>query len=158
MKYRQLTKEQFESLHSEFAHFLASQSIDVNEWNQIKKEKPQVAEEEMNVFSDIVWDDVLKRTAYLEHFSSNTINLFKCEETRIYRIVIKVTTESINLTEKEGYQWLLKNTKDPSVEILQGNKEYRDERNSEIFDLIEKGSCISKGELFEYIKKLITIT
>ena len=58
MKYRQLTKEQFESLHEEFARFLASQSIDVKEWNQIKEEKPHVAEEEMNVFSDVVWDDV----------------------------------------------------------------------------------------------------
>ena len=40
MKYRQLTKEQFEGLHEEFAHFLATQSIDAKEWNQIKKEKP----------------------------------------------------------------------------------------------------------------------
>ena len=44
MKYRQLTKEQFESLHQEFAQFLATQSIDVIEWNQLKKEKPNVAE------------------------------------------------------------------------------------------------------------------
>ncbi|CAM1368839.1 DUF6495 family protein [Tenacibaculum xiamenense] len=156
MKYRQLTKEQFESLHDEFAHFLASQSIDVNEWNQIKKEKPHVAEEEMNVFSDIVWDDVLKRTEYLEHFSSNIINLFKCDEEKIHRIVIQTTNNSINFMEKEGYQWLLKNTQDSSVEILQGNKLYQAERNPEIFDLIEKGSNISKGELFEYFKGLIT--
>ncbi len=155
MKYRQLTKEQFESLHQEFAHFLATQSIDVNEWNQIKQEKPNVAEEEMNIFSDIVWDDVLTRTEYLEHFSSNIINLFKCEETKIHRIVVQINNNSINLMEKEGYQWLLKNAQDPSVEILQGNKVYQSERNAEIFDLIEKGSNISKGELFEYFKNLI---
>jgi hypothetical protein len=68
MKYRQLTKEQFEGLHEEFAHFLATQSIDAKEWTQIKKEKPTVAEDEMNVFSDVVWDDVLTKTAYIEHF------------------------------------------------------------------------------------------
>ena len=45
MKYRQLTKEQFESLHEEFARFLASQKIDANEWKTIKKEKPHVADE-----------------------------------------------------------------------------------------------------------------
>jgi len=65
MKYRQLTKEQFESLHEEFAQFLATQSIDAKEWNQIKKSKPQVAEDEMNIFSDVVWDDVLTKTAYI---------------------------------------------------------------------------------------------
>ena len=42
MKYRQLTKEQFENLHQEFARFLASQSIDVKEWSEIKKEKPSL--------------------------------------------------------------------------------------------------------------------
>ncbi|HAO14351.1 MAG TPA: hypothetical protein DDE71_02115 [Tenacibaculum sp.] len=156
MKYRQLTKEQFESLHKEFARFLASQSIDASEWDQIKQEKPHVAEEEMNIFSDIVWDDVLKRTEYLEHFSSNSINLFKCEEKKIYRIVIQINNDSINLMENKDYQWLLKNALDPSIDILQGNKIYQRGRNIEIFDLIEKGSNISKGELYEYFKGLIT--
>ena len=31
MKYRQLTKEQFESLHEEFAQFLATQSAKINQ-------------------------------------------------------------------------------------------------------------------------------
>ena len=54
MKYRQLTKEQFENLCQEFARFLATQSIDSKEWDQIKKNKPKVAEDEMNVFSDVL--------------------------------------------------------------------------------------------------------
>ena len=74
MKYRQLTKEQFESLHQEFAQFLATQSIDVKEWTTIKAENPKLAEEEMNLFSDVVWEDVLTRTKFLEHFSPKTIN------------------------------------------------------------------------------------
>ena len=154
MKYRQLTKEQFENLHKEFAHFLASQSIDVKEWNEIKKDKPQIAEEEMNVFSDIVWDDVLTKTAYLEHFSNKTVNLFKCKEETIHRIVIQIEKE-INVLEKEGYEWLLKNPKDNAIEYLTGTKKYEQERNLEIFDLIEKGSTISRGELFEYFNRLI---
>jgi len=44
MKYRQLTKEQFEELHLEFATFLAAQQIDVKEWETIKKDTPAVAE------------------------------------------------------------------------------------------------------------------
>ena len=76
MKYRLLTKEQFESLHQEFAIFLASQSIDVKEWDEIKTQKPEVALEEMKVFSDIVWEDVLTKTTYLEHFSETSANFF----------------------------------------------------------------------------------
>ncbi len=155
MKYRQLTKEQFESLHEEFARFLASQSIDVNEWNLIKKEKPNVAEEEMNVFSDVVWDDVLTKTNYVEHFSKTSVNLFKCSADEIHRIAIKVNWD-INLLEQKGFEWLMKNPMDNTVEIFKGSKPYNSERNTEIFDLIEKGSSISKGEIFEYFNQLIS--
>ncbi len=153
MKYRQLTKEQFEGLHEEFARFLASQNIDKKEWDELKKEKPHVAEDEMNVFSDVVWDDVLTKTAYLEHFSPNLVNLFKCEEKEIHRIVIKIEKE-INVIEQEGFEWLLKNPNDEAIEFLRGSKAYQEERNVELFDLIEKGSTISKGELYEYFDRL----
>jgi hypothetical protein len=155
MKYRQLTKEQFESLHKEFALFLATQSIDVKEWNQIKSEQPQVAEEEMNLFSDVVWDDVLSKTNYVEHFSETTANLFKCDKSEVHRIAIKINWD-INLLKQEGFEWLMKNPMDNSVDILKGSKKYQSERNLEIFDLIEKGSTISKGEIFEYFNSLIS--
>jgi carboxylesterase type B len=155
MKYRQLTKEQFESLHEEFALFLATQSIDVKEWNQLKKEKPQVAEDEMNVFSDVVWDDVLTKTSYLEHFSKQSVNLFKCDKEEIHRIFVKINKD-INLLEQEGFEWLLSNPTDDAVEYFNGTKKYTSERNLEIFDLIEKGSSIAKGELHEYFNRLIT--
>ena len=154
MKYRQLTKEQFESLHEDFSRFLATQSIDVIEWDQIKKEKPKVAEEEMNVFSEVVWDDVLTETNYIEHFSKTSVNLFKCDEKEIHRIAIKISWD-INLLEQKGFEWLMKNPMDNSVEIFKGSKPYNSERNIEIFDLIEKGSSISKGEIFQYFNQLI---
>lgn len=154
MKYRQLTKEQFENLHEEFAKFLASQQIDVNEWNDIKKNKPHVAEEEMNIFSDLVWEDVLSKAKYLEHFSKDTINLFKCNEDDIQRIVVKVNKE-INLLEDEGYQWLINNSQDNTIDFFQGTKKYSDKKNTEIFNLIEQGSILSKGILFEYFHKII---
>jgi hypothetical protein len=155
MKYRQLTKEQFISLHEEFARFLASQSIDVKEWNQIKKEKPTVAEDEMNVFSDVVWDDVLSKTSYVEHFSETTANLFKCDEKEVHRIAIKINWD-INLLKQEGFEWLMQNPMDNSVDVFKGSKAYQSERNLEIFDLIEKGSSISKGEIFEYFNSLVS--
>ena len=154
MKYRQLTKEQFESLPEEFAHFLASQSIDVKEWNEIKKDKPSVAEDEMNVFSDVVWDDVLSKTNYVEHFSKTSVNLFKCDAEEMHRIAIKITWD-INLLEQQGFEWLMNNPIDNSVEIFKGSKPYNSERNLEIFDLIEKGSSISKGEIFDYFNNII---
>lgn len=156
MKYRQLTKEQFEELHLEFATFLAAQQIDVKEWETIKKDTPEVAEEEMNVFSDVVWDRVLLKANYLEHFSENSINLFRCDTECTHRIVVKVHKEGINLLNPEDYNWFVDNSQDKTIDYFKGQKPYVKERNVEIFDLIEKGSVVSKGDLFEAVFKLIS--
>ena len=156
MKYRQLTKEQFEELHEEFAKFLATQHIDVVEWKEIKKSKPEVAEEEMNLFSDMVWEGVLKQVNYLEHFSSDNLNIFRCDAEQIQRIVVTVTKDNFDFLKDKDYKWFVENTKDDSIEFFKGQKPYLKERNSEIFDLIEKGSVISKGALFEGVSKLIS--
>ena len=156
MKYRQLTKEQFEELHLEFATFLAAQQIDVNEWNDIKENKPKVAEEEMNLFSDVVWDKVMQKANYLEHFSENSINLFRCDAEQIHRVVVKVNKKGINLLNTDDYDWFIDNSQDESIEYFKGQKPYTKERNLEVFDLIEKGSVVSDGKLYEAVFKLIS--
>ena len=156
MKYRQLTKEQFEELHIEFAKFLATQQIDVAEWKEIKQSKPEIAEEEMNLFSDVVWEGVLSKVNYLEHFSTNAINLFKCDKEHIQRIVITISKKNFDFLNKADYQWFIDNSKDDSIEYFKGQKPYLKDRNGEVFDLIEKGSAISKGELFEGMVEIIS--
>lgn len=155
MKYRQLTKEQFEELHQEFATFLSTQQIDTKEWSEIKKSKPEVAEEEMNLFSDLVWEKVLSNTNYLEHFSSNSINLFRCDKEEIHRIVVKVSKTDFDFLNKEDYNWFVDNSKNDAIDYFKGQKPYLKERNIEVFDLIEKGSVISKGDLYEAVFKII---
>ncbi|NOQ92709.1 MAG: hypothetical protein GQ552_08340 [Flavobacteriaceae bacterium] len=156
MKYTQLTKEQFEELHEEFAVFLAAQSIDVKEWNTIKKDKPELADKELNIFSDFVWEKVLDKANYLEHFSRDTLNLFKCNKNDMQRVVVKVKKEGINLLDEKDFNWFLDNSKDALIEYLKGNKTYSKERNSDIFELIQQGAVVSKGELFEGVLKIIS--
>lgn len=155
MKYRQLTKEQFEELHEEFALFLASQKIDVKEWKALKADKPEVAEEEMNVFSDVVWDDVLTKTEFIEHYSKGSINLFKCQNTLIERILVKTTNPDVDFLTKAGLEWLSTNAGDSSLEYFYAHKNYAKERNVELFDLIEKGGIMTKGYLYNSIAEVI---
>ena len=155
MKYRQLTKEQFIELHKEFAIFLASQQIDVKEWEKIKQEKPLIAEEEMGIFSDLVWENVLSKTEYLEHISENHINIFKCEADNIVRIYIKLNDENKSFLKTEDFQWFLKNPLEKQIEYFKAEKKYTKARNTELFELIEMGSQISKGALFNEISQLI---
>lgn len=156
MKYARLTKEQFEELHPEFINFLASQSIDKSEWDTIKENQPEVAEQELDVFSDLIWEGVLSRAEYLEHFSKNHIFLFQCFDTYVESIVLKSLVSETDFLTKEGLQWLSDNMFTETIEMKVGKKQFAEDRNSAIFELIQQGSFLSDGQLYQQINAIIT--
>ena len=106
MKYTRLTKEQLEELNQEFINFLATQSITAEEWKDIKEQKPKVAEEELDVFSDLVWEGVLSKVEYLENIAPQHMYLFKVDGLQLRLIGLKIKSDNIDLTTKEGFGWL----------------------------------------------------
>jgi len=157
MKYRRLTKEQLEELHPEFINFLATQTITAAEWDDIKANKPEVAEQEIDIFSDLVWEGVLTKAKYLEHISPQTMNLFHLQEKEISLISVMVGDELIDITTKEGYAWLQKNLMDDTVKLFTAVKKYSDDPNGDKFKLIEQGAIITKGDLFNYFDDLMEL-
>lgn len=155
MKYTRLTKEQFEELHMEFARFLASQSITEEEWEKIKREKPEIADEELDIFSDLIWEGTLSNITYLENWSENQVYLFFFGESQIKLIAVKTTNKNIDFTTQEGIDWLEKNIGEDTVEIYEGTKEYTLEKNLEIFNFIKQGAIISNGEFYKNLKELL---
>lgn len=155
MKYTRLTKEQLEELQQEFINFLATQSITAAEWEEIKKLKPEVAEEELDVFSDLIWEGVLDKVTHLEHFSPNQMFLFHITQVEIHLIGIKIDNEAIDITTRQGYQWLQKNLMDDAVNLYTSSKPLTDDRNKDIFALIQQGASITKGDLFTYFDRIV---
>ena len=154
MKYTRLTKEQFEELHQEFINFLSTQTITSDEWKTIKENTPEVAEQELDVFSDLVWEGVLSKVTYLEHISPQQMHLFHLNKDEMHVLALKLKNE-IDLTTKEGFNWLRENLLDDAVEFLQAKKEYSKDRHLDKFKLIQQGAVITKGELFKYFNKLV---
>jgi hypothetical protein len=141
MKYTRLTKEQFEELNQEFS--------------TIKADKPEVAEQELDVFSDLVWEGVLTRAEYLEHFSKNHIFLFQSFDTHVQSIVLKSLVPEVDFLTKEGLQWLSDNMFTETIEMKVGKKEFTEERNTSIFALIQQGAFLSDGQLYKQINSII---
>ncbi|WP_116769292.1 DUF6495 family protein [Maribacter litoralis] len=155
MKYTRLTKEQLEELHPEFINFLATQSITGDEWEDIKKNKPKVAEEELDVFSDLVWEGVLAKVSYLENISNNQMHLFHLTEKEMKLISVKVMNPEIDLTTTVGFDWFKRNWQSDFVEYLTAAKAYTDDKNVDKFLLIQQGAVITKGELYQWFEKVI---
>ena len=155
MKYERLTKEQFEELHQEFINFLAAQTITKEEWDRIKTENPKVAEQELDVFSDLIWEGVLNNSQFLEHFSKEYIFLFKCELNKVFSIVIHSLVKETDFTTQQGLVWLSDHIFTDEVEIQLGTKTITDERNTFLFDIIKQGAIISDGYIYNQIDNIL---
>ena len=82
--------------------------------------------------------------------------LFHLGEYEMKLIAVKILTEAIDITTKEGFSWLQKNYASDEVEILTANKTYSEDRNADKFALIQQGSNITKGQLFQWFEALVS--
>lgn len=155
MKYRRLTSEQLNEMHNEFAKFLATQKIDADKWQEIKDTNPELVQEQLDLFSDLVWEKVLNNTKYIDHIEAKQLDLFRANPETINRIVIKSDKPDFDFRKKEDYQWFIDHSTDKSFTYLKGEKPYTKDRNAELFDMLLKGSYISDGKLFESVTKII---
>jgi hypothetical protein len=155
MKYSRLTKEQFDSLEQEFINFLATQSITASEWQLIKKNQPEVAEQELDVFSDLVWEGVLSKATYLENISEKQLFLFKIGDTRMNLIVLKVAKLDVDISTSEGYKWLQENFASDDVEFFTATKDFSEDKKLDVFSLVKQGAVITKGTLYKFFEEII---
>ena len=155
MKYTRLTKEQLEELHQEFINFLATQSITGEEWKKLKEDTPEVAEDEIDVFSDLIWEGVLTKVSYLENISAQQMHLFSLEEKEMKLISVKVRNPDVDLTTSLGFNWFKKNWQSDFVDYLTASKAYTEDKNLDKFALIKQGATITKGDLYHWFAKII---
>ena len=154
MKYRRLTHDELAELETEFVRFLATNSIPADDWLKMKENEPQKVNELINVFSDTVFESILKKVAYLEHRSPRDLRLFKCDEGRIYLIGLKIEgITSIDFTENLPAETMINRFKAASsnavLKMYRAEKSYKKERAIELFNMMEKGALISDGKLYE---------
>lgn len=155
MKYTRLTKEQFEALHEEFARFLASQSITADEWEKLKVEKPNVAEDELDIFSDLIWERTLNNVQFLENWSEQQVFLFHFKKNNIHLIAVKISDPTINILTEEGLHWLEESIGKDVVEIFEAEKKYITEPNIEKFNFIKEGAIITEGGFYNTLNNLL---
>ena len=85
----------------------------------------------------------------------NHIFLFHCQENHIDSMVIKSLVTNVDFLQKSGMEWLSDNLFTDTVEIHLGKKEYQEERNASIFNLIKEGAILSDGQLYLQINGII---
>lgn len=154
MKYKRLTNEELQALEKDFVNFLSSAQITATDWEKMKQNENEKSMELIDVFSDMVYDKILRKINFLEYRESKTLNIFKCEAEKIQLIGLRVKeNSSLDLTAPNVFnQWNEHNN--GAVTIVKSEKEYSKTREVELFEMLQAGCFITDNRLFDLLSKL----
>ena len=158
MKYRRLRFDELQGLEKDFINFLAANSVTSDDWEKLKNESPDKAEQMIEIFSDMIFEQTLKKVDYLEQKSAREIRTYHCGSEKINMIGILVEGETTldfrqNLDPQQMMAQL--SLSGASLKLFKGEKIYKKDRNQELFDLMEIGALISRdGHLYKTLSQL----
>lgn len=157
MKYRRLSKDELVELETDFVQFLAANTVTGSDWEKIKQQQPEKAENLIELFSDIVFDKTLEKVEYLEHKTATELRCFHCPIDKISMLgLIAKDTNSFDFRNNEPANEMMAKIKSEggSIQFFSAEKEYKIERKQELFKMMENGCLISKGHLYRTLKSV----
>lgn len=151
MKYKRLTNEELQTLEKEFVNFLASAQITGSDWVKMKENELHKAEELIDVFSDVVYDRVLRKIKYLEYRDAHTLNIYYCTEDKIILAGLRVKEgAAIDFTQPDSFaDWQQEQLS--MINAIKSERTYTREREQEVFELLQNGCLITDDRLFNSI-------
>lgn len=156
MKYRRLTKEELETLAEDFAIFLASNSIDKKMWDELKSTQKENAEEMLDVFSDMVFEKALASAKYLDRIADTELQCYYFLPKSAHMVSLRYTgQDAFSFFDTDAFRQIPTLLKSDALEIMQGTKTYKLQREEEMFAVLNTGATISTGELYRTLIGLL---
>ena len=150
-KYRVLSLEELKELEKEFIEYLVLNGIEANDWDRLKRDLPQDAEKVIELFSDVVFEKIMRDTRFLEWRDVSELRSLQCLEDRFVVVGMNLSdVENADLTNPQYVRDALANP--PSdIQVYTTEIKYDKSREHEIFELLERGYQKSDGKLFKTI-------
>ena len=147
-KYKSLSLDELQSLEKEFVEFLVLNGIMHDDWIKMKDEDPVGAQKMTELFSDVVWESILRKTKYLDFRSAHSIKCFQCLENKI--VLVGVDSTETDMSTAVFAELKTQNYPDDVIAFTI-EKKYNKTRELEIFEMLDWGCIVSEGLLFKEI-------
>lgn len=149
-KYRVLSTDELNELEKEFVDFLLLNGITADKWVQIKAEDKEAAEDMITLFSDVVLEGVLRKVKFLEYRSRADIKTFQCLDSSMVLVGMKSSNSSVDFTDESFFQNALNHPLE-GMQVYTTSKNYSQDREMELYNMIQSGCEISDGKVFKLL-------
>jgi hypothetical protein len=145
-----LTIAELEELEKEFVDYLVVNGITADDWVEMKENEPEKANQIIELFSDVVFEGVMRKVNFLDVITPKSIKTFQCLADKMVLVGLDADPASevdftsaplSNIQHQAGQQ----------LSVYNSEKTYTEERGLELFKMIQNGAVISDGS---YFKKL----
>lgn len=144
-KYRLLTSDELANLEKDFIDYLVLNGITADEWVKIKKEDEEKAQGIIDLFSDVVFEKIMRKTKYISITTQSSIKAFKCDEDEIHLAGLDDISGLVDFNKSKDISSLIKE----NLSSLKGyrlSKKYNTQREIEIFKMLDSGCSIDDEE------------
>ncbi|MBK7408137.1 MAG: hypothetical protein IPL49_04660 [Saprospirales bacterium] len=158
MKYRRLTIEELEELRDDLVRFLAANHVTAMDWDKLKKTDPAKVDALLDLFSEMVFEDVLKKVEYMEYKTPKDVKTFHCQPDKVLMLGLMIEGESpLDFTQNQSAQDMmsLMQGSGASLKLYSAEKAYQGSREEELFRMLENGCLISReGEMYKLLNSI----
>lgn len=149
IKYRLLSQEELAELEQEFIEFLILNGIAADDWKAMKEQHPDDSMRMIELFSDVVFDSIMRKTQFLELRDKRELKTLQCLEDKFVLVGLNASkTHEADFTDSQYVESAL-STPPSNLEVYTVEIKYEKPRGEEVFQLMERGYEISDGKLFK---------
>jgi hypothetical protein len=134
---------------------LSSAQITAADWEKMKKNELQKAEDLIDVFSDMVYERVISKIRFLEYRDEKALTIYDCTgDDKMIMVGIRVKEQSaLSLLDTAIFTNWNEQYKN-ELSILKTEKVYTKERGVEVFELLQAGCLLTDNQLYDLINKM----
>ena len=154
-KYRLLTNQELVEMKTEFINYLVINGITADDWKKMLAEDPEKAQSIVDLFSDVVFEKILRKVNFVLKQGEKEIIAFHCMDETIEMCGLVAGKDvEVDFRDHETIAKLIVNPI-KGLETVHAEKPYSKVRELEIFELTENGGLISDGNVFNALKSIL---
>jgi len=144
-KYRVLDNEELVAFEKEFVEFLVINTITADDWVKIKSTDQERTQQIISLFSDVIFEKLMRQTQYLIRRSKHNIACFHYQANQAVLVGLETDREDIDLLQISTAAEI----PNEGVNIINSTKAYERQREVEMFEMLNNGAEISDGKLYK---------
>jgi len=149
-KYRLLTESELKDFEKEFVSYLVVNGIDAADWQRIKTKDPAKAGQILDLFSDVVFEKILRQTQFIINPLDGHVFSFEYGPEEAMLLIAHYSPDQMLRPEGKQLDMELIKSWGRPLQMERQIKAYAKSRETELFNMLSAGCVIEKGEIHHY--------